>query len=163
MKKTSTQKNFSENRELSARMLAVQATYQVLQSGARIPDIIREYLDNRIEMELDEGKMVRPDGSLFKSILTHLYDRMAEIDEIMKGHMQAKNIVPEAEVVQKEPEPLLRAVLYCGIAEILCHGDVDKALIINDYVDVCHTFYEKGQTGLVNGVLDAVASTLRVG
>lgn len=149
------------NKELSARMLAVQAMYQVLQTGGYVPDIINEYLDSRIEMDLDEGTMARPDGALFKKIMSNLNVRMADIDEIVKGCLTKKQNTEEDAPKLAEPEPLLRAILLCGVCEILCHSEIDSPLIINDYLDVTHTFYEKGQVSLVNGVFDNARKILR--
>lgn len=60
-----------------------------------------------------------------------------------------------------EIEPLLRSVLLCGVSELLNHTEIDAPLIVNDYLNVTHEFYEKSQVSLVNGVLDAVAKAVR--
>jgi transcription antitermination protein NusB len=146
------------NRELSSRMLAVQAMYQILQTGAYAPDVTREYLDTRIEMDLDEGTMVRPDGALFKKIMNNLNTRMADVDEIVRGCMNKKQSEDQKTA---ETEPLLKSILLCGVCEILCHTDIDAPIIINDYLDVTHTFYEKSQVSLVNGIFDNARKVIR--
>lgn len=146
------------NKELSSRMLAVQALYQILQTGAYASDITREYLDTRVGMQLDEGEMARPDGTLFKKIMTNLNVRMADIDEIVKSCMNKKQ---GEELKTAETEPLLRSILLCGVCEILCHTEIDAPLIINDYLDVTHTFYEKSQVSLVNAVFDNARQAIR--
>lgn len=146
------------NKELSSRMLAVQALYQIIQTGAYTPDVTQEYLDTRIGMHLDEGEMARPDGTLFKKIMTNMHARMADIDEIVKSCMNKKQ---NDELKISETEPLLRSILLCGVCEILCHTDIDAPLIINDYLDVTHTFYEKSQVSLVNGIFDNARQAIR--
>lgn len=152
------EKQTINNKELSARMLAVQAMYQVLQTGAYLPDVIQEYLNTRISMMTDEGEMERPDGGLFKKILNHLHERMSDIDEIVKSCITKKNDPSEKSA---DVEPLLRSILLCGVCEILCHTKYDAPIIINDYLDVTHCFYEKSQVSFVNGIFDNAAKALR--
>jgi len=59
------------------------------------------------------------------------------------------------------PEKLLQSILLCGIYEIMAHSDVDAPIIINDYVDVAHAFYDGGESKLVNAVLDRATKNLR--
>jgi N utilization substance protein B len=35
------------------------------------------------------------------------------------------------------------------------------ATVISEYVDVAHAFYDKRETGFVNGLLDAIAKSAR--
>lgn len=138
-----------------ARMMAVQAFYQISQNDEEsLRMVIHEYIDHRrVVRSVDGEDLGKPNQALFKKILIGLEERALEVDEILKGHLK-----PE---VGKNIEPLLKAVLHCGIYEILCHLDIDKALIINDYLNVSHSFYDKGQVSLVNGILDSVAKLLR--
>lgn len=149
------------NKELSARLLAVQATYQVLLSGSYIPDIIREYLDERIGMVIEDETIAQPDGRLFKKIMTNLHERMADINEIAKSAIKKKES-PQTEEPTKlaEVEPLLMAILLCGTCEILCHDDQDNPLIIDEYLNVTHAFYDKNTVSFVNGVLDSISKML---
>lgn len=153
-----TQKMTIDNKELAARMLAVQALYQALQTGVRTPEVAREFLDTRIGMILEEGEMVRPDTSLFSKIMKNVHERMADIDEIAKSCMSKKT---EEGVKSAETEPLLKAILLCGVCELLCHTSIDVPIIINDYLDVTHCFYEKSQVSFVNGVFDSAFKAIR--
>ena len=58
-------------------------------------------------------------------------------------------------------ELLLRAILRAGAWELLCNSDVAAHIIINDYIDVTHAFFAGREPGMVNGVLDKLARTLR--
>ena len=62
---------------------------------------------------------------------------------------------------QKEHEALIYSILICGAAELLAHLDIDAPVIINEYLDVTHAFYDTGESKLVNGVLDAIAGKVR--
>ena len=140
--------------DFAARLMAVQACYQVLQNEQPLREVINEYVSHRRDIKTVDGESAgRPNLALFKKILSALESRKSEIEEIFRGHQKSDRT--------KEAEPLLKAILICGIAEILVHTDIDKALIINDYLNVSHSFYDQKQVSFVNGILDSVAKLLR--
>lgn len=157
-----------ENKELSARLMAVQACYQMSQNQRPIRMIAEEYLARKEHLDVDFDLLPKPHNTLFKRILISLDERLAEINEIVSAHLPKKKSKTEKEgeegehtSAQKEMEPLLKAIITCGVAEILCHDDIETALIIDDYLNVTHSYYEKQQVALINGVLDNVAKLLR--
>ncbi len=148
----------SENRKkMAARLMAVQAIYESGHNGEPLEQVLRDYLDNRAGMEIDDGKMETPDRELFLQIARGVNHRREEIEAILSGHLPQK----EEQKPRKEVEPLLKAVFLCGIGEILLHPEIDAPLIINDYLEVTRAFYEKGEVSLVNGVLHNAAGRLR--
>ncbi len=151
-------KNPSENRKkMTARLMAVQAIYESGHNGEPLEQVLRDYLDNRSGMETDDGTLETPDRELFLQIARGVKARREEIEAILAGHL------PQREETQprKDVEPLLKAVLLCGLGEILMHPEIDAPLMINDYLEVTRAFYDKGEVSLVNGVLDAAAGRLR--
>ncbi len=171
-------KNKSENKELSSRLMAVQACYQLTQNAKPMRTLIDEFLQNPPCIDIDGEPIAKPHGILFKRILSSVDDRKAEVEEIIKAQIPAKTIIPKAEdkgendggndgepvtptPAVKDIEPLLKSVLICGIAEILVHDDIDAALIIDDYLNITHAYYEKQQVSLVNGVLDKLSKLIR--
>ena len=55
----------------------------------------------------------------------------------------------------------MRAILRAGTYELLARADVPVGTVITEYVDVAHAFYDKRETGFVNGLLDAIAKDVR--
>ena len=47
--------------------------------------------------------------------------------------------------------------------ELVARADIPARVVIAEYVDVANAFFDEGQPGLVNGVLDALARRLRNG
>ena len=45
--------------------------------------------------------------------------------------------------------------------ELIARADVPVGSVINEYVDVAHAFYDKRESGFVNGLLDAIAKDVR--
>lgn len=148
--------NLENNKEFSSRLMAVQACYQITHNKKPVRIIAQEFLERGCPVDVENQELAKPNGVLFKDILFTVDDRLIEIEEILKSHTQKK----EAETA-KEIEPLLRAILLCGIAELLTNHDADVALIIDDYLNITHSFYEKKPVSLVNGVLDNVAKLIR--
>lgn len=182
-----TDNKLSNNKELSARLLAVQAYYEVLHNEKPLRLVIEECLERGLRSD-DNDELAPPQGSLFKKILTSLDTRLAEIDDILAANVHkkegpapvivaddsekndSKDDVKDVETSDEDPaspppekkmEPLLKSILLCGICELLEHQDIDSPIIINDYLNVTHAFYEQQQVNFVNGVLGKVASILR--
>ena len=138
----------------AARLLAVQAYYQVSQNKSAIKTIYQEYMDHRVNAEIEGEQTVEPDGKLFKLILYGTHERFVEVDSIVSTHLKR-------DASDRVVEPLLKAILMCGVFELLVQDSIDPPIIINDYLNIGHAFYEKNEVALINGVLDSVAKVLR--
>ena len=58
-------------------------------------------------------------------------------------------------------ESVLRAILRAGAYELLARPDVPAPVVISEYLEIGHAFFAGKEPGLVNGVLDRLARTLR--
>lgn len=139
---------------LSARLLAVQALYQMKQNNQPVRVVYDEYIKHRSEQEVDGQKLVKPDAVLFKKILYGVEERFVELDSVIRANLKK-------DASDRFVEPLLFAVLVCGAYELLAHADIDSPILINDYLNVGHAFFEKNEVALINGVLDSVSSVFR--
>ena len=134
---------------LSARLRAVQGLYQADYNKQSTRAVLDEFLRHRKDMEIDGEPLVVPDGALLKKILYGVDERRQELEEVVNA-----NLKKDAE--DRVVEPLLRAILMCGAYELLVQ-EQDSPIIINDYLNVAHSFYERGEVALVNGVLDSIS------
>jgi N utilization substance protein B len=140
-------------RKMSARLLAVQAVYQASLNEQDLKSAAKEYLEYRVGMEIDGEEIVEPDKVLFSAILAGVDERRNDLGDIIAANI--KDGGDKAEV-------LIKAILMCAAFELLAHHDIDSPIIINDYVNVAHTFFEKGEVSLINAILDKVSGLLRV-
>jgi len=138
----------------SARLMAVQAFYQLMQNQKPVRDVYEEYLEHRVAQVIDEYEVAQPDGALLKRILYGVDERYIEVETIVKANLKK-------DASDRVVEPLLYAVFMCGAYEILVHTEFDAPIIINDYLNVGHAFFEKNEVALVNGVLDSLVKVLR--
>ena len=60
-------------------------------------------------------------------------------------------------------DAILRAILRAGAFELLFREDVPARVVISEYLDVAHAFFEREVLPFVNGVLDKLARKLRPG
>lgn len=139
-------------KSLAARLLAVQALYQSIQNKQSISKVSQEFLSTRVGMEVEGETMVAPDGALFEKILGAIEDRGDDLNDIINANITNEN---------KDVGMLLKAILMCAAAELLVNQKTDQGIIINDYINVAHGFFDSGETGFINGILDAVAKTIR--
>ncbi len=155
----STQKPNSS--EFAARIMAVQACYEMLHTKRPLKILINEYLERGLEIDTEsfqeQGVTVNTKAhkALFKKIILTLNEQLGNVEEILEAHVKKK------EDKKKEIEPLLKAIALCGICEILAHQEYDTAIIIDDYLNVTHGFYEQNQVSFLNGILDSVGGLLR--
>jgi len=139
----------------AARLMAVQAVYQMAVNKKEPAFVIDEYLKLRKNMEFDGETMVEPDESLFRDIVLGVAGRFDDV----AGIVEANRPMKEDQVPRNEP--LLNAVMLCGTYELLAHQDIDFPIIISSYVDVAKAFFEGPEPGLVNGVLDSARKVTR--
>ena len=80
--------------------------------------------------------------------------RREEIDGLISGRLA------EGWSLERLDRPM-RAILRAGAYELIARADVPVGSVISEYVDVAHAFYDKRESGFVNGLLDAVAKEAR--
>ncbi len=141
-------------RASAARLAAAQAVYQIMTNDQDAETVINEYRLYRLGKPVDDVEMVTPDGVLFQAIVAGVYDRM----NLLMG-MIADATAKGGKTTPAEP--LLLAIMLCGAWELLTNQDVDAPLVLSDYLNVTHAFYEQGEAKFVNGVLEAVKNTTR--
>ena len=56
---------------------------------------------------------------------------------------------------------LVRAILLAGAYELVHRKDVPLRVVINEYVEIGHAFYDQGEPTFINSVLDRVAHEAR--
>jgi transcription antitermination protein NusB len=140
----------------AARLAAVQALYQMDVSGKSVIDALAEFEAFWIGREVDGIEFKPSDTEFFRNVLSGMVQNQRAIDVKVDGAL-AKGW-PLARV-----EAVLRAILRAGTYELMFRKDVPVRVVISEYVDVAHGFYNEDEPGLVNAVLDAIARDVRAG
>ncbi|MCF8496312.1 MAG: transcription antitermination protein NusB [Alphaproteobacteria bacterium] len=140
----------------SARLAAVQVIYEATYGLEPVEHILRRHAGEHAGQYGDGELLAEPDLEILGSTVRGVHERRVELEDLIRANMSGKGGEGA-----KETEPLLQSILLAGTYEILAHHKIDTPIIINDYLNVTHAFYEKGEVGLVNGILDAIAGVLR--
>jgi len=134
----------------AARLVAVQGIYQMAMSDMTEKDVYNDYVDRRLGRDIEGDDYVPADLDLFANIINGVSTNRDTIRDMVLGALDGK-----------KPEPLLQSILFCGVYELMHNHDSDPPVIINDYVDVTHGFFDQSQANMVNAVLDRQAKNLR--
>jgi transcription antitermination protein NusB len=140
-----------------ARLAAVQGLYQIALTQHAPAQIIKDFRDHPPALSLEKNAgttLASMDAELFGEIVTGVTEHSTALDEMIAGAFDAKVSAARVEI-------LLRATLRAGAYELYHHAKIPAPVIINDYVDVAHAFFDGKEPGLVNAVLDKLAKTLR--
>lgn len=138
-------------RLVAARLAAVQAIYQMaMLPSMSARDVLDDYVESRMGRPVEGDDYVPADLDLMAKIVTGVSENRDVLRDMVLGALNGK-----------KPEPLIQAILFCGMFELMAHSETDAPVIINDYVNVAHGFYEQAEAGLVNAALDRQARELR--
>jgi N utilization substance protein B len=147
----------TEARSLSrsaARLAAVQALYQHDMEGTPLPRLLKEFHDHRLGATIEDEQYHDAERDFFDDIVIGADARGDEIDSLISVKLA------EGWTLERLDRPM-RAILRAGAYELLARADVPVGSVISEYVDVAHAFYDKRESGFVNGLLDAVAKDVR--
>lgn len=138
----------------AARLAAVQALYQMDMTGADANQVIGEFLDHRLNDEKGDVGVEEIDGPFFKDVVLGVVKTQREIDPVLNEHLaQGWHL--------SRIDSILRAILRSAAFEITGRSDVPARVIINEYLDIAHAFFETEEPKVVNGILDKLAHTQR--
>ncbi len=139
----------------AARLAAVQALYQIDQTGYDADlasQVIAEFSDGPVGV--GEDQCGSSDAALFAKLVRGVIERRGEIDTAIAASLAAGSNPQRIQV-------LLRAILRAGGYELLVSDDVPVAVIINEYIEIAHAFFDPPESAYVNGVLDKMARRAR--
>lgn len=138
----------------AARLAAVQALYQQDMEGTALPQLLHEFHNHRLGATIGDVTYHEAEVDFFDDIVSGANARHAEIDEAISAKLA------EGWTLERIDRPM-RAILRAGTYELLARADVPAGSVINEYLDVAHAFYDKRESGFVNGLLDAIAKEVR--
>ena len=138
----------------AARLAAVQALYQHEMEGTPVARLLKEFHDHRLGATIEDVTYADAEQAFFDDVVTGVEARRSEIDAAISANLAS------GWSIERLDRPM-RAILRAGAYELLARADVPKASVISEYVDVAHAFYDKRESGFVNGLLDAIAKHAR--
>lgn len=141
-------------RRSGARLAAVQALYQMEQTGQSAKAVIREFCEDRLGIDPDGQPVEEADPDIFKSIVNEVVNHQAEIDPAIVARLSEGWKLTRLDATT-------RAILRAATAELIAHQELGNAIILDEYVSVAHAFFDGDEPKFINAVLDNVAKDIR--
>jgi len=141
-------------RRSGARLAAVQALYQMEQTGQSAKAVIRQFCEDRLGIGPEGEPVEEADPDIFKSIVNGVVDHQKQIDGAIVARLSEGWKLTRLDATT-------RAILRGAASELIVHQELGAPIILNEYVSVAHAFFEGDEPRFVNGVLDNIAKDLR--
>ncbi len=138
----------------AARLAAVQALYQFEMQATRLPRLLDEFHQHRLGAEIEDMQFAKAETTFFDDIVSGVIARRDEVDAVVASKLAA------GWSLERLDRTMLQ-ILRAGTYELMARADVPTGSAISEYVDVAHAFFEAREAKFVNGVLDAVAKSVR--
>ena len=137
-------------RKSASRLYAVQALFQMEQSGQTSSAIVAEFIDHRFGATYEGDEMAGGHPEVFRNLVEEAVNWQAKIDQMT-----------DRALVEKWPlgriDSVLRALFRAAGAEFLTQ-DTPPKVVIKEFVDVAGAFFPDGrEPNFVNAVLDHMA------
>ncbi|MFA5041407.1 MAG: transcription antitermination factor NusB [Bdellovibrionales bacterium] len=137
-----------------ARLAAVQGLYQIALSLEPAETLISRFCADPCLLLQEDQTVIEVDGALFGTIISGVIKNQDNLDAMIAGALDAR-------LSAKRLELLLKIILRAGAFELHHSSDIPEGIIVNDYVDVAHGFFNSKEPALINAVLDRLAKKLR--
>jgi N utilization substance protein B len=122
--------------------------------GTAMPVLLNEFHQHRLGATIEDVEYAEADVDFFDDLVTGANARSGEIDLLIEGKLA------KGWTLARLDKPM-KAIIRVGTYELLARQDVPVAAVISEYVDVAHAFYDKRESGFVNGLLDGIAKEVR--
>ncbi|WP_209347204.1 transcription antitermination factor NusB [Pontixanthobacter sp. CEM42] len=138
----------------AARLAAVQALYQQHMEQTKLAKLLDEFHQHRLGREIEDDQYADADVDFFDDVVSGVDAQRDEIDEKLTEKLS------ESWTIARLDKTMLQ-ILRAGSYELMARNDVKVGVVINEYVDVAKAFFDDKEAKFVNGVLDAVAKSVR--
>tara|TARA_B100000530_G_scaffold274794_1_gene187676 strand:+ start:629 stop:1078 length:450 start_codon:yes stop_codon:yes gene_type:complete len=140
----------SKNSKSLTRLVFVQALYQMEMAGTDVSDIINSLGDRLIFDNNFDYLISHISKKLLRDTINGVIDNQSQIDSIIKKNLSSNWRLNRL-------DKILKAILRAAVYEISYKLDTPSKVIINEYIDITHSFYSKKEPEFVNAILDKIA------
>ena len=139
-----------------ARLLAVQALYQMDIAQTPLEVVIREFAEHRDNVKLEDMELPPADMAHFEFLLRGVLDHQTLIDRAIDARLAENWTLARL-------DSTLRAILRCGAQELLNAPYVPPKVSISQYADMAHAFFDGAEGGMANALLDRIGQDVAGG
>ena len=143
------------SRRRLARLAALQALYQAEMNRETAEAVSAQFLRHRLGRDI-EGIRLDADRRFFDRLLRSVAEHRRDIDNAVSAALARNDGLGRL-------EPVLRAALRLGAAELLYQTDVPPRVAIREYTDLVGDFFDEPQARFATAVFDRIAHSARPG
>ena len=143
------------SRRRLARLAALQALYQAEMNRQSAEAVSDQFMRYRLGRDL-EGIRLDADRRFFDRLLRSVAAHRRDIDSAVSAALSREHGLARL-------EPVLRAALRLGAAELLYEPDVPPRVAIREYTDLVGDFFDEPQARFATAVFDRIARSARPG
>ena len=139
-----------KNSKSLTRLVIVQALYQMEMAGTDVSDIVSSLGDRLIFDNNFDYLISHISKKLLKDTINGVVDNQSQIDSIIKKNLSSNWRLNRL-------DKILKAILRAAVYEISYKLNTPTKVIINEYIDITHSFYSQKEPEFVNAILDKIA------
>lgn len=138
-----------------ARILAVQAVYAHSSNNFEgdLNKLILGIIETYPTVFGDAEKFSSADEKLMITLTKTTFEKKEFIDELISTYLAKDWKLSRLGL-------LMQSILRVACAELLFDSELDRSVILNEYLEITKIFNHDGEAGFVNSVLDQVAKSL---
>jgi len=116
--------------------------------------LLHEFHQHRLGATIEDAQYAEPEVDFFDDLVKGTVARQPEIDAAIAAKLASGWNLDRL-------DKSMRAILRVGTYELIARPDVAVGTVISEYVDVAKAFFDKRESGFVNGLLDAISKEVR--
>ncbi|MEM6414282.1 MAG: transcription antitermination factor NusB [Pseudomonadota bacterium] len=145
----------NRNRRTTARLAAVQALYQMEQTGLGVDSVVLEFKTHRLGSDLDDHQLHDADDAFFENAVRGVVRIQHRLDPFIEK-LLAKNWT------LSRLNATARAILRSALFELINREDVPPKVVIDEYVEIAKAFFDVEESAFINAVLDSAARDIKL-
>lgn len=123
-------------------------------TGLDAEAVAQEFIDHRFGPEVEFRELTPADLQFFTDIVRGVPHRQSEIDRAIAG------CLTEGWKLSRI-DSILRAILRAATYELIARAEVPAMVVIDEYVDIAHAFFQDDEVAFVNAAIDRLAHAKR--
>ena len=144
----------TRNSNSITRLVLVQSLYQMEIAGTDVNEIINS-LNSRIIFDSSEDKLINDiNKSLFSNLINEIVEKQITIDNEIKKFLSD-------DWDFNRLDKILIAILRSAFYEIIFQSDTPYKVIIDEYVEISHSFFSGKEPNFTNAILDKLSEAHR--